>query len=573
MRLLPTLLVTAAFSLSAQAQVGVLITESPDLSPLGYTSDYGSTVAGIGDDQDSGTADILVGQPLPHAVAAYLRDGRTGAVLHKFTSLHGGPSTVNRFGSAVSGLPDVTGDGRDDLLIAGYKESISGGGATGRVYVYERPLPGGTPTLLHELTPPAGSNLYNFGWDVEGMQDVDGDGFGEVLVGQPGAQYSSIQYDGHAFLYSGKTGALLRTFSHPDVSLPSTRSFGQSVAAVPDVDGDGLDDVAVAAPFVPDLWGTYTNLGVSVFSSATGALIRKLDPVDPWVGDWGISLAGIEDLNGDGRGELLVGHPAGVGRVHVFSVIDGVELAALSSLVPDAVVDKRFGTSVSGAGDANGDGVADILIGAPGEWNGGFQRGRAYAFSGADFSLLSVLEVPQHYSPGQGWTSRLGQAVSLMPDANGDGKAEYLVGAPNLVVPGTPDGVTLTYFCETEVLSKVAVELGSPANPDVLGWSGHPILGEALSVQIDHASFAPTAVADVVLVAAGSASLPLPGGTLLVDPAALLLVRVAAPGAPVPLALPALCDLAGIQVLVQGASLVGSDFLATNGLVVTLGTQ
>jgi hypothetical protein len=259
--------------------------------------------------------------------------------------------------------------------------------------------------------------------------------------------------------------------------------------------------------------------------------------------------------------------------VHVFSVVDGELLGSLTSSLPDSVGDKRFGTSVSGGGDANGDGVPDILVGAPGEWDDGFQRGRAYAFSGADFSLLSVLEQPQHYSPGQGWASRLGQAVELMPDADGDGRAEYLVGAPNLIVPGTPNGVTLTYFCPTEALSSVTVKLGTPANPDVLTWLGHPILGETLTLQIDHASFAPGALADVVLVSASSVNLPLPGGTLLADPSTLLLVRVAAPGAPVNLALPALCDLAGLPVLAQGASLVGSDSLATNGLVVRLGTQ
>ena len=209
------------------------------------------------------------------------------------------------------------------------------------MYLYSRPAAGGQPQLLREFTPASGSDIWQFGRDVAGIQDVDGDGFGDVLIGQFGIEYSSVKYPGHAYLYSGATGTLLHTLSYPG-TINSKMGFGEHVAAVPDADGDGLDDIAVSAYTVKIQQNV--NESVYVFSSATGQLIREILPPSnfPYKA-FGSSIAGIEDLNGDGLGELVVGERGGAGRAYVYSVTDGVLLATLTSILPDGVNGKGFG--------------------------------------------------------------------------------------------------------------------------------------------------------------------------------------------------------------------------------------
>lgn len=559
-----------ASSTSAFAQEPYLATESPSPDALGYLGSYGRALAGLGDSSGSGQTDIVVGEPGAFQQRVWLRDGRSGAVLAQLEA-PGVPKSNDNYGYAVAAVLDVTGDGRDDFLVGSHGRLVPGGGASGRVYLYSRPAAGGTPQLLHEFAPQAGTNNWDFGRDVAGIEDVDGDGFGDVLIGQKGHVYSSVPYPGRAYLYSGKTGTLLQTFNYPG-TLNSRYGFGEHVAAIPDVDGDGLDDVVVNADLVK--LGTNENDSVFVFSSATGLLIQAIQPPVsfPHTG-FGDSIAGIEDLNGDGRGEVVIGQSGGPGRVYVYSAIDGVLLGTLKSLASDGVLDKRFGRSVSAGADVDGDGTSDILVGASGEVYEGFQKGRAYAFSGADFSLLSVLAVPLDYEPDVEWDYFLGADVAIIPDANGDGSGEYLVGAPTMGVDGTAWGATFTYFCSTEVEAEVSVRAGVPANPIAMGSNGKPVIGALWQVQIGHAAFAPTAIADVILVSPFAVNQPSPGGTLLVDAAHLLFLRVGVPGAIFDFPIPADCALVGQTISVQGASYDGLGFLGTNALDVLVGSQ
>ena len=561
------LLAVALCAASASAQAPYQVTETPSPDAFGYLGSYGRTVAGLGDDSDSGAADLVVGEPGPFQQRVWLRDGRTGAVLAQLASPN--PSGVGRFGYAVAGVPDVSGDGRDDFLVGAFNENSSGAG--GRVYLFSRPASGGQPQLLLDLTPPTGSNNWEFGHDVAGMEDVDGDGFGDILIGQKGHTYSSIPYPGRAYLYSGATGTLLQTFNYPG-TMNSKLGFGEHVAGVPDVDGDGLMDVVVGADTVQA--DQNVNESVYVFSSATGALIRELAPPSNFpYRAFGSDIAGVADLNGDGRGEVLVGERGGAGRAYVYSAVDGVLLATLTSILPDGVTGKGFGESVDASADVTGDGVPDLVVGAPGEVYGGKAKGRAYAFSGADFSLLSVMQVPKGYAPGFDWDFGLGAAVAVMPDADGDGLGEYLVGAPAMAIPNTPWGATFTYFCPTEVEALATPRAGAPANPSVFSAAGAPVIGANWQVQMDHSSFVPGAVADVVLVATEPANVPAPGGTLLVDLNKLLYTRVGAPGATFHFPIPASCSLVGLEVAVQGISFDGVQFFGANALDLVIGSQ
>jgi hypothetical protein len=382
-----------------------------------------------------------------------------------------------------------------------------------------------------------------------------------------GAQYSSIKYPGYAYLYSGATGALIRTFSLSG-GAHSEIGYGSSVAVLPDVDGDGLQDIAVGKE--SSVLGN--NSDVYIYSSATGNLLQAIPPFFPGTySGWAREIAGVEDLNGDGRGEILIGDPSN-NRAFVYSAIDGVGLYLLKQPVEQA--NSLFGFAVHAGGDVDGDGKVDLLVGAPFEkYDGSFEKGRAYLFSGANGAHLRTYQTPDDYQPGIDWHEGFGRSVLISPDSNGDGRADVVVGAPRLHIPNTGNGATFSFFCLTEQAASVQSRMGSPANPDVFSSSNDPLIGGAWLSQIDHSSFALAAQIDVAMFTTGMDNQPSPGGTLLVDLNKLLFYRLALPGAaPFSVNIPSSCALVGVKVYVQGASWDGVQFLGTNALDLTIGS-
>src|SRR5690606_10748142 len=151
-----------------------------------------------------------------------------------------------------------------------------------------------------------------------------------------------------------------------------------------------------------------------------------LEPANPVPdGHFGWAVGGLGDIDDDGADEVLVGAPsedvqgiARAGRVYGFYG-DGSSLGNVVAPTPEA--DGGFGFAVAGVGDVNGDGVPDFLIGAPGEDGG---RGRVYLFDGGAADLIATFTSPSPQSQNFGW------AVAGVPDLNGDGAAEVLIGAP-----------------------------------------------------------------------------------------------------------------------------------------------
>ncbi len=390
--------------LLAPASMGQsLLQELSAPEPQGGTN-FGLAVAGVTDADGDGRGDILVGA----REQVHLFSGATGALLHTILP----PDSARSFGTAVAGVPDVNGDGRTDLLV-GASLTFGAFDNAGRVYLFS----GTTGSRLRTLDSPDPHFDGMFGRAVTGVQDVDGDGRGDLLIGSRDA-------GGQAYLFSGATGLLLDTLFSPDPM--SGDNFGAAVAAVPDTDGDGLDDLLIGA-----FAGMHENIRSGrayLFSGATRALLHTLDSPDPKnFGDFGEAVAGVPDVDGDGRGDLLIGAPqengssnlTWAGRAYLFSGTIGALLRSLDSPNPGA--NDRFGISVSGTADVDGDERGDILVGAFFE----DETGRAYAFSGATGALLQPLD-----SPNPDPVGLFGSAIATLPDANGDGRDDFLVGAP-----------------------------------------------------------------------------------------------------------------------------------------------
>ncbi len=321
------------------------------------------------------------------------------------------------------------------------------------------PVPSQTPHLVLPGLAPGDA----FGAAVAEAGDVNADGHADLIIGARGDDRAGID-SGAAMVHSGLDGALLHTF----LGDAPGQQLGWSVACAKDVNQDGHDDLLVGAP------GAHGNRGMSLlFSGADGSVL------DRWIGSQaqcrhGTSVAGIGDRNGDGWPDLLVGEPQGSPAswsAYLFSGLDGEVLILFGGLgglgtslsgvgdldgdgKPEAVLGRfrdptsgplagmawvwgttpwtfhygddaadMFGWSVDGAGDVDGDGVPDVVAGAPGDELGGPAAGSLRVHSGGDGRLLHTFIGSD---PGGG----LGWSVAGVGDANGDGRADVLAGAP-----------------------------------------------------------------------------------------------------------------------------------------------
>ncbi|RMH01219.1 MAG: hypothetical protein D6702_11925, partial [Planctomycetota bacterium] len=198
-------------------------------------------------------------------------------------------------------------------------------------------------------------------------------------------------------------------------------AYGAALAAVGDWNRDGIPDWAAGAPYGAADDGTNGGY-VLVHSGRNGDVIRRIGGGG---GEFGAALAGAGDVDRDGLPDLLVGAPRAdgdapaSGRAEVRSGADGSLLLEFRGGAPWT----RFGAAVAGIGDADGDGVPDLLVGAPGDSRAGREAGAVTLFSGADGRVLVDLL-------GPGPLARFGAAVCGLGDVDADGRDDFAVGAP-----------------------------------------------------------------------------------------------------------------------------------------------
>ena len=361
----------------------IRILESPTPETGGR---FGMSVAVASDANGNGYDDILVSAPLEDPGSSpsdsgrvHLFDGFTGTLLRTLVSPN--EETNGQFGFAVSGIPDVNNDGRGEVLVGAHSESPGASPSeAGRAYIFD----GSTGTLLRTLASPNEVSTGHFGWSVSGLSDVNGDGHGDVLIGAPDETAGGHGNGGHAYIFSGATGGLLNTLTSPNVE--EAGNFGASVSRVPDINGDGIDDV-VAGAFADDPGSAPTDAGRAyVFSGSSGSVLRTLiSPDEENSGYFGVHVVGITDTNGDGLGEVLVGSyedpggsPEQAGRAHLFDGAGGGVLRTFAS--PNEEATGRFGAAMSGIPDINGDSYPEIAITAHNEDGTYVNEGAVYLF-------------------------------------------------------------------------------------------------------------------------------------------------------------------------------------------------
>ncbi len=531
-------------------------------------SQFGAAAANAGDVNGDGYADIVVGAP-------NYSNGQTeegGAFLYLGSALGPGstPAWISEsddshsvYGVSLAGAGDIDGDGYDDVIVGAPYFHDGTPTMWGRAWLFRGSAAGLAGSASWVATGSANSALGN---SVAGAGDLNGDGYSDAIVGVPGLA--------RCFVYLGSASGLSAA---PILltSSPTSSAFGGSVDGAGDVDGDGFGDVIVGASLFAD---DVTNEGRAVLfrgrASGVSAVPAWTADSDNFLAQFGVSVAGAGDVNGDGLDDVIVGAPFWNSQFDAYGnafVFHGNATTALT-LAPVWTPGKQqkgseFGLSVAGAGDVNGDGLADVVIGAPVFHGVGNHGGRVYVHHGSTSGLSTIADWTAQSSNS---LQHFGSAVAG-GDVNGDGLADVIVGSNYF---DSHQNASVYYGCAA-CATTATYGAGKPGSFLPRLYTDAPVLGASSAISLVGAK--PSAPAFLV-AGLSPATIPFDSGLLLVAP----LLTVTLPPIPVNGSLsfsamvPSDPQLAALELYFQGffidpAAPGPYDTIQTNGVHWTLG--
>ncbi|HNT75825.1 MAG TPA: FG-GAP-like repeat-containing protein, partial [Anaerolineae bacterium] len=408
---------------------------------------FGLTVGTAGDVNGNGYSDVIVG--------AYLYDnGQTDeGRAYVYHGSAGGLSTVPNwmaesdqanaaFGVGVGTAGDVNGDGYSDVIIGAYAYD-NGQTNEGMVFVYHGSASG--LSAIVDWTAESNQDNAYFGGATAG--DVNGDGYSDVIVSAPLYDNGEID-EGRTYVYHGSAMGLSTS---PDWTAESGQveaQFGNSIGTAGDVNGDGYSDVIIGARRFDnsevDEGRAYVYHGSASGLSPNAVWIAESDQANAW---FGLSVGTAGDVNGDGYSDIIVGAyiydngQENEGRTFVYyGSASGVSTVAwMAEGNQDSAY---FGMSVGTAGDVNGDGYSDVIVGAQYYDNGETNEGRAYVYYGSGSGLSTS---PVWMAEGDQAGALFGYAVGTAGDVNGDGYADVIVAALYYDNGQTDEGCAFVY--------------------------------------------------------------------------------------------------------------------------------
>jgi len=468
----PTGLASSFVALFGGGAAGASTTPAVTLSSSD-SGTFGLALAGVGDIDGDGLADALIGEPGFGADAGRVHGVSGGLLVTRVAEPVATGSPGDFLGGSVAGF-DVDGDGFADGLWAAHDgtasadprlELASGGpaGLGAATVVDASGVPGvwlsgggdgdgdGLPEVVElvgganaearrlggSVAAPGTTPLAlpwpeqggaGFGYRVAGVGDLDADGFEEVAVGA--WHFSDGEADeGAVFVFRGGTAGPIAPAAWSVQGDAAGALLGTAIDGAGDINGDGFGDLILGARGLGEAWVFFGTGGTDVLSASADLVLA-----DGQAGaSYGHAVAGLGDVDGDGRADVAVGAPlwddAGADDGRVFVYFGGATPDAVADFEASGPIDSQFGRALAG-GDVNGDGLGDLLVGAPGVSNPQADEGAFLLFeaSAGSFALASTTE-----SNVAG--AELGQAVAL-GDADGDGLFDVFAGAPELGVGG-----------------------------------------------------------------------------------------------------------------------------------------
>ena len=401
----------------------------------------GTVVSGLGDIDNDGNDDVGVGAPYydgdsSNIGAAYVLYGSLSSgswSLSGADAMQYGTSSSGRGGSSLASLGDTDSDGYGEFLVgAPFADASTTNG--GEVWVLEGPLSGAAAVsgyFIHGTD----SNAY-FGTAVDGC-DLDQDGVNDVVVGSTGV--SNGTYDsGGVYLFSGpitadtadsSASALLAGQGDEDQA-------GHALACLTDNDGDGYDDLVVGAHYKGNDSGVaYVVHGIV---TSDGPLSDETNLSAGASEDlMGHSVSDAGDWDGDGYGDLVIGAPYGdggaseAGETYIFLGPTTADAGVSSAdiTIEGATANDFSGWSVASGFDSDGDGNPDLAIGAYGNDDAATSAGAAYLFYGPLSSGTWGASSAHATITGSSSNDQLGYSVSGAGDTDADGYDDLIIGA------------------------------------------------------------------------------------------------------------------------------------------------
>ncbi len=425
----------AAFIYHGSA-TGISTTAAAMVQSNQVNANMGSSVSSTGDVNGDGYSDVIVGAQgrdngQTDEGAAFIYHGSATGINTTAAAMVESNQLFANMGSSVAGAGDVNGDGYSDVIAGAYAYD-NGQDAEGAAFIYHGSAAGINTTAASIVESNQASAFMGQGKSIAGAGDVNGDGYSDVIAGAY-AYDNGQDAEGAAFIYHGSATGINAVPAAIVQSNQANAFLGYSVSSAGDVNGDGYSDVIVGSYFY-DNGETNEGAGFIYHGSATGINTTAAARVESNQagGQMGYSVAGAGDINGDGYSDVIVGAPyydngqndEGTAFIYHGSAT-GISTTA-AAMVESNQTFASMGISVAGAGDVNGDGYSDVIVGAFLYGNGEISEGAAFIYQGSPAGINTSAAAMVESNQADAF---MGYSVSGAGDVNGDGYSDVIVGA------------------------------------------------------------------------------------------------------------------------------------------------